>query len=60
MMIVKLSDKACLFCGKNQNTVQAKAKEHDFQGIVCTDHMVAILKRWERKEEANAPVKPSG
>ena len=48
MLNVKLSTKACVFCGKNGSAVQAKSKEHDFQGIVCTEHMIALLKRWEK------------
>ena len=55
MLNVKLSTKACVFCGKNGSTVHAKSKDHDFQGVVCTEHMIALLKRWDRKEETNAP-----
>ena len=52
MLIVKLSEKACVFCGKKDETVAAKCKEHDFQGVVCTTHMVALLKRWDKAPEA--------
>lgn len=58
MLQVKLSDKACLFCGKNGQTVHAKSKEHDFQGVVCAEHLIAILKKWE-KEESHAQAQPS-
>lgn len=58
MLNVKLSDKPCVFCGKTGAAVHAKSKEHDFQGVVCTDHMLALMKRWE-KEVSNAPAVPS-
>jgi len=53
MLNVKLSDKPCLFCSKNGSTVQAKSKEHEFFGIVCPDHLIALLKKWE-KEDADS------
>ena len=56
MMTVKLSDKSCLFCGKNP-TVQVKAKDHDFQGVVCGDHLFAILKKWDEQPKPEAFVK---
>ncbi len=48
MLQVKLSDKPCLFCGKTGQTVAASEKEHDFKGVVCGDHMFALLKKWEQ------------
>jgi|HubBroStandDraft_1064217.scaffolds.fasta_scaffold5779482_1 hypothetical protein len=56
MLTVKLSDKGCLFCSKTP-TVQAKSKEHDFQGVVCPEHMIALLKKWE---QIDANGKPAG
>ena len=58
MMTVKLSEeKPCLFCGKTVATVHAKAKEHDFQGVVCGEHMIGLLKKWE--DAAHVGSKPS-
>lgn len=58
MLQVKLSDRACLFCNKTGQTVQAKSKEHDFQGVVCPEHMIAVLKKWE-KEDASVAAQSS-
>lgn len=57
MMTVKLSNKACLFCGKGGATVQAKDKEHDFQGVLCSDHMMAVLKKWEEQQKPEPAAK---
>lgn len=51
MMTVKLSNKPCLFCAKSGATVQAKSKEHDFQGVVCPEHMMTLLKKWEEHQK---------
>jgi len=51
MVQVKLSDKPCLFCSKAAQTVSVKAKEHDFQGSVCGEHLFNLLKKWEKPEE---------
>lgn len=50
MLQVKLSEKPCLFCGKLGQSLQAKSKEHDFQGIICPEHLIIILKKWEKEE----------
>ncbi len=55
MLQVKLSDKGCLFCGKTTATVQAKSKEHDFQGVVCPEHMIAVLKKFEQADANGKP-----
>ena len=55
MLNVKLSEKGCVFCGKKDETVAAKSKEHDFQGVVCTTHMMALLKRWAKAPEVTVP-----
>jgi hypothetical protein len=55
MLQVKLSDKPCLFCSKKESTLEAKSKEHSFLGIVCPEHLIAILKKWEKKETTDAP-----
>jgi hypothetical protein len=47
MLTVKLADRPCLFCGAKDDTVLAKSKEEDFQGVVCPKHMIALLKKWE-------------
>ena len=57
MMTVKLSDKPCLFCGKSSSTVQAKSKEQDFQGIVCSEHMIALLKKWDEHQKPEPSAK---
>ena len=57
MMTVKLSNKPCLFCGKAGATVQAKAKDHDFQGVVCSEHMIALMKKWEEQPKSEPPAK---
>ena len=44
---VKLSDKQCLFCSAKEDTLLIKSKEEDFQGVVCTKHQIALLKKWE-------------
>ncbi len=54
MVTVKLSDKKCVLCDKNGQTVQLKSKEHDFQGTVCNDHLFTLLKKWEKEESSVA------
>jgi hypothetical protein len=55
MLHVKLSDKPCLFCSKKETTVEAKSKEQSFLGVLCPDHLIALLKKWEKKEAAETP-----
>jgi len=58
MLNVKLTDKPCLFCGVREDTVFAKCKEHEFTGVVCPKHMIALLKKWETSEaKAEEPAK---
>ena len=52
MLTVKLSDKPCLLCGVKEDTVSAKSKEQDFQGVVCPKHMLALMKKWEGQNVA--------
>lgn len=52
MLTVKLAEKPCLFCGAKEETVMAKSKEHEFTGIVCPKHMIALMKKWEGTSEA--------
>jgi phosphoribosyl-dephospho-CoA transferase len=59
MMTVKLSAKPCLFCGKSAGTLQAKSKEHDFQGVVCGDHMMALLKKWDEHQPEPSAKQPA-
>ena len=47
MLNVKMSEKPCVFCGSKEETVAAKSKEQDFQGVVCLKHMHALMKKWE-------------
>jgi hypothetical protein len=49
MYSVKLSDKTCLFCGKSGDTAVVKSKEHDAQVVVCSDHLFALLKKWDKE-----------
>ena len=51
MLNVKMSEKPCVFCGSKEETVAAKSKEQDFQGVVCTKHMMALLRRWAKMPE---------
>lgn len=48
MMTIKLSDKNCLICGSKEHTLVARDKKHDFQGVVCSTHLFALLKKWEQ------------
>jgi hypothetical protein len=57
MMTVKLSDKPCLLCGKTVTNVLAKSKEQDFQGVVCPEHMIALLKKWEETKRPEPAAK---
>lgn len=50
MLTVTLSDKPCVICNSKENTVLAKCKEQDFQGIICTTHLISLLKKWEGKD----------
>jgi hypothetical protein len=52
MVNVKLSEKPCVFCGAKEETVSAKSKDQDFQGVVCLKHLHALMKKWEGR---NAP-----
>lgn len=57
MLQVKLSDKPCLFCSKKETTVEAKSKEQSFLGVVCPEHLIGLLKKWEKKEVADVASK---
>jgi len=50
MLTVTLSEKPCLICNTKENTVMAKCKEQDFQGTICTTHLIGLLRKWEGKE----------
>lgn len=50
MLYVKMSDKPCLFCSKAGPNLEAKSKEHSFLGVVCPEHLIALLKKWDKKE----------
>ncbi|MBN8625037.1 MAG: hypothetical protein J0M17_06085 [Planctomycetes bacterium] len=50
MLYVKLSEKPCLFCSKAGSNLEAKAKGQSFLGVVCPEHLIALLKKWDKKE----------
>ena len=52
MLNVKVSEKPCVFCGTKDETVFAKSKEHDFQGVACLKHLYALMKKWEANHAA--------
>ncbi len=50
MVQIKLSEKQCLFCAK-QETVVVKAPKEDFQAPVCMEHLRPLLQKWEAQPE---------
>lgn len=60
MFTAQLSDKPCFLCGKKEDTLETKFKDKTFQGVVCTDHLLQILKRQNGVEDqrSSREVKP--
>ena len=51
--ILKLSDKPCIWCDKAEDTAEVKFKDGRFSGVVCKDHLWALLMKNGQKQEGS-------
>lgn len=57
---VAISDLPCVLCEKDKpgDTVMLNASAKGFKGAVCTEHLLGLLKKWQRSS-SSVPTKPS-
>jgi len=51
MFTGKLASQGCFLCGKRDDTLDVKMKDKSFQGVVCIEHLLQILKRQNSVED---------
>jgi hypothetical protein len=55
---VQLSDDECLFCEKSG--ILLTNEDPKFDSAVCPEHMMKLLRKWDKREQAVTNGKPEG
>ena len=54
LTIKKLTNERCFLCEKTQDTAEVRSKDAKFTGVLCKEHLWAILKKGKSNDNGDS------